>query len=509
MGKGQISRGHAGGGAHAAAQAAALLAQAEQCLTAGDAEGALVLADRAITLDARNPNGPTQRGNALMRLSQPAAAAAAFQTAIRLYPGLPALWMLAGTAHRAAGAHDEAAAAYAGATRLDPGLAGAWHNLGLSLRMTGDLRGAARALRHASALSPQDGAHWNALGSVLHAAGHWHQAADAWRFALRQPDPDAGQSRRRAGWNLCQSLLLQGDMAGGWALHHHRPSFPALDRPPFDVPLLAGRPRHGQRILITVEQGLGDVIMVLRFIPLLLEAGVQVVLQRPAALRRLMMGGWFDTVLILDDGAPLPPVDAQIPCMGLAELFVIDADHIPGPMPYLRPNPALVASWGQAVAKGHGLKVGFVWAGNPAFPGDQARSPRLGPLLPLFSQPGITPVILQHGPGRDDLQGVSLPPHTIDLGGQGDIADTAAILANLDLLVTSCTMPAHLAGALGMPVALLLPFCPDWRWQIGRTDTPWYPATRLYRQERPGDWRAPVADLAHDLTLRIGGQGAR
>ena len=146
-----------------------------------------------------------------------------------------------------------------------------------------DLRGAARALRHASALSPQDGAHWNALGSVLHAAGHWHQAADAWRFALRQPDPDAGQSRRRAGWNLCQSLLLQGDMAGGWALHHHRPSFPALDRPPFDVPLLAGRPRHGHRILITVEQGLGDVIMVLRFIPLLLEAGVQVVLQRPAA----------------------------------------------------------------------------------------------------------------------------------------------------------------------------------------------------------------------------------
>lgn len=504
MGKGQISRGRPGGGSHAAAQAAALLVQAEQCLTGGDAEGALILADRAIALDARNPNGPAQRGNALMRLSRPAAAAAAFETAIHLHPGLPALWMLAGTAHRAAGAHEEAAAAYAGATRLDPGLAGAWHNLGLSLRMTGDLRGAARALRRASALSPQDGAHWNALGSVLHAAGHWRQAADAWRFALRQPDRDAGQTRRRAGWNLCQSLLLQGDISGGWALHHHRPSFPALDRPPFGVPLLAGRPRHGQRILITVEQGLGDVIMVLRFIPLLLEAGVNVVLQRPLALQRLMTGGWFDQVSMLDEGAAPPPVDAQIPCMGLAELFVTEADHVPGPMPYLHPDPALTARWGPIVGAAQGLKVGFVWAGNPAFPGDHARSPRLAPLLPLFSLPGITPVILQHGEGRADLQGISLPSHTVDLGGQGDIADSAAILATLDLLVTSCTMPAHLAGALGLPVALLLPFCPDWRWQIGRADTPWYPATRLYRQQRPGDWQVPVANLARDLTLRIG-----
>lgn len=483
-------------------QADALLRQAEERLAAGDAAAALTAADQALRLVPNHPNAHTQRGSALLRLGRPVEAATAFQAAIRLYPDLAALHLLAGNAFRAAGDHQAAADCYLAAAQRDPAQAGIWHNLGLSRRGLSDLAGAARALRRACALAPTAAAHWNALGSALHAGDQGEHAIRAWRWARHLDAAAKGVEWRRAGWNLSQALLRQGAMAEGWALHHHRPSYPGNPVPP----ILDRMPQPGEHVYITVEQGLGDIIMALRFIPLLLAAGGVVSLQCPAPLAVLMRGGWFDQVTLVPEGQG-PPLACigQIPCMSLPGLFVSDADHVPGEIPYLQPDPARVAAVRERLAGATGLRVGFVWAGNPDFAADRERSPGLAPLLPLLNLPGLTPILLQQGAGRGDLERLQVPAHAIDLGaGGGDLADLAAALTQIDLLVTSCTMPAHLAGALGVEMAVLLAHVADWRWLDRRPDSPWYPTARLYRQPSPGDWSGVVAALGADLTLRIG-----
>lgn len=483
-------------------QADALLRQAEDRLAAGDAAAALTAADQAVRLAPAHPNAHTQRGSALLRLGRAAEAAAAFQAAIRLYPDLAALHLLAGNAFRAAGDHRAAVDCYAEAAQRDPSQAGIWHNIGLSRRALGDHAGAARALRRACALGPAAAAHWNALGSVLHASNQADHAVRAWRWGRRLDETTKGAEWRRAGWNLSQALLRQGVMAEGWALHHHRPSYPTDPIPP----ILDRTPRPGEHVYVTIEQGLGDIIMALRFIPLLLAEGAIVSLQCPEPLRPLMRGGWFDQVTLVPEGHSPPSACAgQIPCMSLPGLFVTDADHVPGAVPYLQADPARLAVVRERLSRAAGLRVGFVWAGNPGFAADRERSPGLAPLLPLLTLPGLTPILLQQGAGRDDLARLSVPPHTIDLGAEGgDLANLAAALTEIDLLVTSCTMPAHLAGALGVEMAVLLAHVADWRWLDQRSDSPWYPSARLYRQPKAGDWASVVAALAADLTLRIG-----
>ena len=162
---------------------------------------------------------------------------------------------------------------------------------------------------------------------------------------------------------------------------------------------------------------------------------------------------------------------------------------------------ATVARWRDRMAgEGEGLRVGLVWAGNPRFPGDRLRSPRLEGLRAVLDVPGVRLFGLQKGPGREDLERVALPASFTDLGREvADFADTAAIMANLDLVISSCTGPAHLAGALGVPLWVVLPFSPDWRWLLGRDDSPWYPTARLFRQDRVGDWTRVAARVAEAL----------
>ncbi len=486
-----------------AARARQSALQAQRVLAVGDAATALRLADEALALSGVDIFARIIRGQALMALGRLREAATAFSHVSKAVPKDAGVQILLGNARRGLGEHAAAADAYRAAIGAQPDMAGAWHNLGLALIALDRPVEASKALRHACALEPDAAAHWNSLGAALYDRGAVEPAICAFTRAGHVATP-GGREARRAAWNEGLLRLSRGEMRRGWALYDHRAGGPEGEGPPpFGLPFVRGMPRPGLRVLITVEQGLGDIIMVLRFIPLLAAQGVQVYLQRPEPLRRLLVG--FPGVTgFVDDGAALPDLDGVLPCMSLPRLFVEDAGHIPGTTPYLRPDPALVEQWRPALAPATGLRVGFVWAGNPDHSRDRHRSVPLAAMLPVMQLPGITPVILQKGGGRSTMgMGDGLPANAIDLGpALTDVADTLAVLAHLDLLVTCCTMPAHLAGAAGVPAYVLLDRAPDWRWGLDCSTSPWYYSIRLYRQEQASDWSSPVGRIAADLSRR-------
>jgi len=196
--------------------------------------------------------------------------------------------------------------------------------------------------------------------------------------------------------------------------------------------------------------------------------------------------------------------DLHCPLLDLPLLFGTRLETIPAAVPYLNVDPARRAAWRGWLAENHprdGTKrVGLVWAGNPSFARDRLRSPGLAPLLPLLELPGVSWFGLQIGAGRRDLDNHEMPGNFTYLGRDlRDFADTAAVMGELDLMITSCTAAAHLSGALGRPTWVMLPAAPDWRWLLGREDSPWYPTARLFRQAAAGDWSAVVARLADAL----------
>jgi hypothetical protein len=201
------------------------------------------------------------------------------------------------------------------------------------------------------------------------------------------------------------------------------------------------------------------------------------------------------------DQQPLPPFDVHCALLNLPARFGTTLDTIPADIPYLAADPMDVSHWRDRIG-GRGLRVGVVWAGNPSQRGDRMRSPRLAAMGPLFEVAGVQFIGLQLGPGREDLIAHPPPANFLDLGPEiTNFADTAAIMMGLDLVISSCTAPLHLAGALGVPVWGLIPFAPHFVWQLERSDSPWYPSLRLYRQERPGQgWSDVMARVAADLS---------
>ncbi|MBB3262919.1 tetratricopeptide (TPR) repeat protein [Azospirillum sp. OGB3] len=421
-----------------------------------------------------------------------------------------------GLALAAQGRRAEAVTAARAALACDPAHAPSLSNLGaLSTQLEEHdraLRLADRALR----LAPDLGEALVVRGDALVHLDRPRDAEEAFRGALR-----VAPHLVVAHWNLAHLLLRQGDYAAGWAEFEWRWRSEALagQRRPFRQPLWDGTDLTGRTILVHAEQGLGDTIQFVRFLDAVLRAGpARVYLEAHGPLLSLLEGNTDParvTVIPRAFDFPgvggLPDTDVQIPLMSLAGLFCPSLDAIPARVPYLRPDPRRAATWGERLADGQptggrGLRVGLVWAGNPSFHGDAQRSPRLAGLRPVLDVPGVRVFGLQKGPGREDLEGMDLPPSFTDLGPQiADVADTAAIMANLDLVISSCTGPAHLAGALGVPVWVVLPHPPDWRWLMEREDSPWYPTARLFRQTRSGDWSGPAAAVARALRRLVDG----
>lgn len=366
----------------------------------------------------------------------------------------------------------------------------------LELHRAGRFREAESLLREVLSHQPDDLNALQALACALTEQGEIDRAIVAYESALSYKPDHAG-----ARWGVSLLRLLKGDFARGWIDYEARwEAVPALRRPNFPQPLWDGSDLKGRRILLYPEQGFGDLIQAIRYVSLVRAAGARSVVFAPPELRRL----WQthpDIDRIVTEADVQPEFDVHCPLMSLPRLFGTTLQTIPAPVPYLSADGSMSDLWKRRLsAQPPGLKVGLSWAGRPTHLNDRNRSLALSTLAPLGRLSGVRYYSLQKGEAG---QQAAAPPAGMQLVDWTheirDFADTAALVVNLDLVICCDSAVAHLAGALGKPVWVLLPFVPDWRWQLDRDDSPWYPTMRLFRQTRTGDWPSVVERVAREL----------
>lgn len=362
---------------------------------------------------------------------------------------------------------EEALVHYQRSLELDPGNAGAWSNLGLARQALGDPAGAIAAFQQA----------------LSHAPG----------FV-------------RARWNLAFVLLLCGRFDEGWRAYDARLAIEELGgtEAKITLPRWNGRVEPGLRIEVVAEQGLGDTLQFARYLPLLAAAGAVPTLACDAVLHPVL-ASLPGALRLVGRGVQDPECTAQFPLASLPQHFGTRPETIPAAVPYLTVDPQGVRQWEDWLGPRQGLRVGVVWAGNPAHTNDRQRSVALGKLRPLLELAGISWFSLQLGAGREQLALVPEALRPRDAAQNlRDFGDTAALITALDLVLSVDTSVAHLAGALNRPVWIMLPFAPDWRWQLEREDSPWYPSARLFRQSRRGDWSSVLERVARALDAARG-----
>jgi tetratricopeptide (TPR) repeat protein len=348
-------------------------------------------------------------------------------------------------------------------------------------------------------------------GNSLMDMGRMDEALRAHETAVESDPQSAG-----ARYNLALTRLRLGDWQRGWPEYEARWRFREVHRGPriFKQPRWQGEPLDGRRVLLHAEQGLGDTIQFCRYATLVAARGGVVILQVQAAVERLMRSlpvvrcGLAETALLgVRRGGP-PEFDLECPLMSLPAVFGTTVETVPWPGAYLGADAELVYEKRMQFPdlRPHPhfgrrpLRVGIAWAGNPLYKADRQRSMDLETMLPLLRTPGITWISLQHGEAAKQLAG--LPGDVFVWDGarqEKDLAETAALVATLDLVVTTDTCIAHLAGAMGKPVWILLPHLSDWRWMQVMETTPWYPTARLFRQQTPGDWTGVLERVIAEL----------
>lgn len=376
------------------------------------------------------------------------------------------------------------------------------NNRGLGLAAALRDEEAILAYRRALALQPAHAGAWNNLGLALQATGNAAGAIAAYREALRLA-PDAPQTH----WNLALALLLQGDFAQGFPEYEWRLRAPELQPylQAYAAPRWNGDDPNGRTVLVSAEQGLGDTLQNLRFARAVAARGARViaVVQPPLRALAATVPGIAAAFAV---GDSLPAVDAHAPLLSLPGILAISPTTIPAQVPYLRADPVRIREAQAAVARGAGvaLNVGLAWSGGAAGNAyNLRRSCSLATLAPLLELPGTRWFSLQReGEGMvagDEQHAASLAM----LSMRNDFDGTAALVEALDLVISVDTSLVHLAGALGKPVWVLLPFAPDWRWLEGRADSPWYPTARLFRQHARNDWSQAIARIASALRERI------
>jgi len=339
---------------------------------------------------------------------------------------------------------------------------------------------------------------WCNLGAALFDAGLYQEALKPLETARRLA-PEAGAVR----FNLAQALLMQGRWQEGFAEYRERwRGTPEMsDHRIGPWPRWQGEPLAGRPLVVLAEQGLGDFIMFARFLPLVPRDGGPVILHCPSAARPLFEG--FPGVdQVVDQNHRMDPSFPRVPLADLPALLGASPDG-GAAVPYLRADDAAVGRWAarlDALCPPGRRRIGLIWQGNPAQACEPERSIPLRKLAPLLSRPDIAVVSLQRDHGLDQLDALPDGLRPASLGPEfRDMADTAAAMAGLDLVISTCTGPAHLAGALGRPTWLMLKKVPDWRWLAAGETTAWYPTMRLFRQPRPGAWDAVVEQVVRAL----------
>lgn len=458
----------------------------------GQIDEAIIEYRQAIRLQGDLAVAHSNLGIALCERNEVDAAIACYQKAISLQPTYADAYANLGSALTRKGRIDEAIAACRKAISLQPTGAPGYNNLGVALAEQGDFETAIAAYRKAIELkSDYSDAHSN-LGNAYAALGESHKAVRACQAAVKFA-PHAVQ----AHWNLAVALLRAGQFEAGWEEYEWRwAAYKRRGSLRFSNPTWDGSPLNGRTILLHAEQGFGDVIQFSRYVPLVAQLGGKVIFECPPELFELfksLAGG----AELIASGSPLPRYDLHCPLMSLPRALKTRLDSIPPNVPYLAADSKRVQAWKSIVRDSQNrMKIGLAWAGKPTHTNDRNRSMDLSQFATLSDCGAVF----------HSLQKVPLTAHpiqfeVIDHANQlTDFAETAALIANMDLIISVDTSVAHLAGALAKPIWLLLPHLPDWRWLTNRTDSPWYPTMRLFRQRAPGDWSAVIQEVVTVLS---------
>jgi Flp pilus assembly protein TadD len=450
------------------------------------------------------------RGASFLKQERPEEALALYQQAVRVDPDAAAAHLGLGRALMKLGRPGEAVTSFRESVRIDPSNAEAHNNLGIALGKEGRLVEAAARFRQALRCMPDNAEAHNNLGITLALQGRLEEAAANYQQALRCM-PDFAEAHH----HLAMTWLLQGDLERGWPEYEWRWKCGGVSTPAFRQPIWDGSNLQGRAIFLHEEQGLGDTLQFIRYARLVKARGATVYVGCGESLMPLL-GTCAGIDRLTSSDADLPPFDFHAPLLSLPRILGTTLATVPADIPYLFADERLVTDWRRALSPVGALKVGIAWQGNPNYIGDRQRSIPLAQFAPLARLEGVQLFSLQKGPGTEQLrQGAAGFPVT-DLGDRldessGAFVDTAALMKALDLVITSDSAVAHLAGALGVPVWVALPVAPDWRWLLHRGDSPWYPTMRLFRQTEPGRWQAVFERMAREVgkLSAAGGETAR
>ncbi len=435
-------------------------------------------------------------GLILTALKRHEEALACFEDALASDAGYPLALKNRAASLKSLGRHDEALAAFAAVHAARPEDIDVLNECGGLLVRLGQIEAALACYDRALALAPQVAELHVNKGTALAAASRFMDALESFSAAIAI-DPQCAEAHHRAGL----IRLRSGDFKNGWSDYEWRwrtQWAPQVRR--VSAPLWRGEPIAGKTILLLAEQGYGDTIQFIRYVPMVAALGVRVIVDVPPPLQEIALG--IDGVAaVLRTDAPAPPVDYQCPFMSLPLALGTELATIPANVPYIVPPRDGLAGWFDRLPQTGRPRIGLCWAGSSAHLNDHNRSIALSRFTEILSLPDFHFISVQR---EVDVEArVILRRHgVVELGQDFEsFADAAAVLAQLDLLISVDTAVAHLAGAIGTMVALLLPYPAEWRWLTDRADSPWYPSMRLFRQATAGDWDTPFARLHKELEL--------
>ncbi|MBD2464965.1 tetratricopeptide repeat protein [Oscillatoria sp. FACHB-1407] len=503
---------------------------AQQRLQYADFVAAEKICRQILELDTTHEQAALNLGDVLFKQGKLDEAIACYQHLLQLKPNDTHLYNNLGVLFDLQGQFQEAMECYRAIIAIDPNNATAYYNLGQLLEQQGQSDEAIAHYQTVIQLQPDNVASYYNLGHLLDRHGRLEEAIAYYRVLITI-DPDSPKAYSYLGFALSQQgkfdaamaayqqaldlnpddpethwykafLLLQlGNLTQGFAEFEWRWQLPGATKPHFSVPQWDGSPLQGRTILLHTEYGFGDTIQFIRYVDWVAERGGSVIVQCPPSLVRLL-SSMPSIQHVIPMGMELPAFDVYAPLLSLPHLFKTTLDTIPQQIPYLAP-PTQGTFTLEAPQNTH-LKVGIAWAGNPDYPRDHSRSCSLQEFANLLTTPKVAFYSLQKGERVAEL--VDLPDAIAiqDLSGLlNDFANTAGAIAQLDLVITTDTAVAHLAGALGKPVWVLLSFVPDWRWLLDREDSPWYPTMRLFRQSQLGDWAGVFDRVTQALQQRL------
>jgi tetratricopeptide (TPR) repeat protein len=463
---------------------------------------ALAHYDEAIRIQPDFAQAYSNRGNALRQLKRVTEAIASYNQAIALQPESATAFYNRGVAFQEAGQLFEAIESYCQSLALEPHNAQTHFNLGDAHQACMQLEQALICYDQAIALDPSYADAHNNLGLVLRDLGRLEEAVISFSHAIAQ-DPQHAD----AHLNMGLTLLLKGDFQKGWELYEWRWKAKGTNLiiPNFEQKMWMGRSSlENKTILIHGEQGLGDALQFCRYLAQLKDRGARVLLAVHHSLRAL-----FETLdgvdAFINKDEALPSFDYHCPLLSLPLALQTDMDSIPNSPAYLRADSEKVAQWAERLGAKTKPRVGVVWSSTSNFKGDAQRSMRFSQFQQALPPPDFQYICLQQAIKESDQASFFERQDISYFGDQlHDFSDTAALVENLDLIISTCTSVPHLSGAMGKPTWVLLGHVPDWRWMLHRDDSPWYPSVKLYRQDASWQWNAVVDRVRQDLLTRFG-----